>query len=62
VLEFSFATGQPSARRHAERARAAGMEPVIVSRPGLARDIDTPADLAALVSDHPAYRTYRHVA
>ena len=62
VLEFSFASGQPSALRHAERARAAGMEPVIVNRPGLARDIDTPADLAALASDHPAYRTYRHVA
>jgi 2-phospho-L-lactate guanylyltransferase len=62
ILEFSFATGQPSARRHAERASAAGLEPVIVKRPGLARDIDTPADLAALASDHPAYRTFRHVA
>jgi hypothetical protein len=33
-----------------------------VRRPGLARDIDTPDDLAALVSDHPAYRVFRHVA
>jgi 2-phospho-L-lactate/phosphoenolpyruvate guanylyltransferase len=62
VLDFSFATGQPSAHRHAELARAGGVEPVIVRRPGLARDIDTPADLASLVSDHPAYRVYRHVA
>ena len=62
VLEFAFATHAPSADRHAERARAAGIEPVIVRRPGLARDIDTPADLAALVSDHPAYRVFRHVA
>jgi 2-phospho-L-lactate guanylyltransferase len=62
VLDFCFASGQPSARHHAERARAVGIEPVIVHRPGLARDIDTPADLAALASDHPAYRVYRHVA
>jgi 2-phospho-L-lactate/phosphoenolpyruvate guanylyltransferase len=62
VLDFAFASGQPSASRHAERARAAGIEPAIVRRPGLARDIDTPADLAALASDHPAYRVYRHVA
>ena len=62
ALQFAFATGQPSARRHAELARAAGIEPTIVRRPGLARDIDTPADLAALASDHPAYRVYRHVA
>lgn len=62
ALEFAFATGQPSARRHAELARAAGIEPTVLKRPGLARDIDTPADLAALASDHPAYRVYRHVA
>ena len=62
VMEFAFATHQPSARSHAERARRAGIEPVIVRRPGLARDIDTPADLAALAIDHPAYRMFRHVA
>ncbi len=62
VLEFAFATHQPSAARHAEGARRAGLEPVILRRPGLARDIDTPPDLAALVSDHPAYRVFRHVA
>ncbi|UYN95604.1 MAG: 2-phospho-L-lactate guanylyltransferase [Enhydrobacter sp.] len=62
VLDFAFATHAPSAARHAERARAIGIEPIVVRRPGLARDIDTPADLTALVSDHPAYRVFRHVA
>lgn len=62
ALAFAFATGQPSARRHADLARAAGIEPAVLKRAGLARDIDTPADLAALASDHPAYRVYRHVA
>ena len=59
---LAFATGQPSARRHAKLARAVGNEPVIVRQSGLARDIDTPADLAALASNHPTYRVYRHVA
>ena len=62
VLPFTFATNRPSAALHGERARAAGIEPVFVRRPGLARDIDTPADLAQLVSDHPAYHVFRHVA
>ena len=62
VLEFAFATNQPSAQLHANKARQAGIAPVIVRRPGLARDIDTPADLAALVTDHPGYQMFRHVA
>jgi 2-phospho-L-lactate guanylyltransferase len=62
VLPFSFTTGQPSAQFHADHARRMGIEPQFVRRPGLARDIDTPDDLAALVSDHPAYRVFRHVA
>ena len=62
ILEFAFATHRPSATFHAESARRAGIEPVILRRPGLARDIDTPADLAALVADHPAYQVFRHVA
>jgi 2-phospho-L-lactate guanylyltransferase (CobY/MobA/RfbA family) len=62
VLEFAFATHRPSATFHAESARRAGIEPLILHRPGLARDIDTPADLAALVVDHPAYQMFRHVA
>lgn len=62
VLKFSFATHRPSASMHGEEARKAGIEPLFVNRPGLARDIDTPADLASLISDHPAYGVYRHVA
>ena len=62
VLEFAFATHRPSATFHAESARRAGIERLILRRPGLARDIDTPADLAALVADHPAYQVFRHVA
>ena len=62
VLQFAFATARPSAAFHADHARNAGIEPVFVRRPGLARDIDTPDDLRALVSDHPAYRVFRHVA
>lgn len=62
VLTFAFSREKPSALTHAEHARAAGIEPVILRRPGLAQDIDTPADLAALASDHPAYRVFRHVA
>ncbi len=62
AMRFAFSREQPSARSHAEHARANGIEPVILKRPGLARDIDTPDDLAALVSDHPAYQVFRHVA
>ena len=62
VLHFAFATSRPSARFHLDHARKVGIEPAIVRRPGLARDIDTPDDLRALVSDHPAYRVFRHVA
>jgi 2-phospho-L-lactate guanylyltransferase len=62
ILKFSFATNRPSAALHGEEARKAGIEPLFLRRPGLARDIDTPADLDALTSDHAAYRMFRHVA
>jgi 2-phospho-L-lactate/phosphoenolpyruvate guanylyltransferase len=62
VLKFAFTTGRPSAQFHADHARSVGIAPAIVRRPGLARDIDTPDDLKSLVSDHPAYRVFRHVA
>lgn len=62
AIGFAFATNQPSAKRHAELARKAGIEPAIVRRPGLARDIDTPADLTNLAAEHPAYQIFRHVA
>jgi 2-phospho-L-lactate guanylyltransferase len=62
AIGFAFTTRQPSAKLHVELARKAGIEPAIVRRPGLARDIDTPADLANLATEHPAYRIFRHVA
>jgi 2-phospho-L-lactate guanylyltransferase len=62
VLKFAFTTARPSTQFHADHARSVGIEPAIVRRPGLARDIDTPDDLKSLVSDHPAYRVFRHVA
>ena len=37
-----------SAAVHTRRARAHGLGVVMVDRPGLARDVDTPADLAAV--------------
>lgn len=40
-----FAFGENSFARHLARARAAGFDPKIVSRPGLAHDIDVPEDL-----------------
>jgi 2-phospho-L-lactate guanylyltransferase len=62
AMAFAFSRDWPSAARHAEHARRAGIEPVILRRPGLAQDIDTPADLAALAANHPAYQVFRHVA
>lgn len=61
AIGFAFSSAQPSAALHAEQARAKGIEPAIVTRPGLARDIDTPADLAQL-AEHAAYRSFRNVA
>ena len=48
-----------SAALHAERARAAGLEAVIVDRPGLALDLDTPADVRALRPRGAAVRDAR---
>jgi 2-phospho-L-lactate guanylyltransferase len=42
--------GDDSFFPHLECARKLGIEPRIVERPGLALDIDTPADLAALLA------------
>jgi len=45
VLAFGAAG---SAAVHTRRARAHGLDVVMLDRPGLARDVDTPADLAAV--------------
>jgi 2-phospho-L-lactate guanylyltransferase len=44
VIGFRFGTGSFAA--HLTEAQAAGVEPAVVVRPGLAFDLDTPADLA----------------
>ncbi len=61
AIGFAFSSSQPSAALHAAEARAKGIEPAILKRPGLARDIDTPADLE-LLAEHAAYRSYSNVA
>lgn len=43
--DISFAFGPASCARHRAALRAAGIEPALVCRPGLALDIDEPADL-----------------
>jgi 2-phospho-L-lactate/phosphoenolpyruvate guanylyltransferase len=44
VIGFRFGTGSFAA--HRTEAQAAGVEPAVVVRPGLAFDLDTPEDLA----------------
>lgn len=44
AIDFHFGTGSFDA--HQAAARAAGLEPAVVDRPGLSFDLDTPADLA----------------
>jgi 2-phospho-L-lactate guanylyltransferase len=54
--------GDDSFYPHLERARALGIEPSIVERPGLALDIDTPADLAAFLAAPSATRAYAYLS
>jgi 2-phospho-L-lactate/phosphoenolpyruvate guanylyltransferase len=53
--------GDDSFVPHLERARALGVEPRIVERPGLALDIDTPADLAAFLAAPSPTRTHAYL-
>lgn len=54
--------GEDSFFPHLERARALGIEPRIVESPGLALDIDGPADLAAFLARPSATRAYAYLA
>ncbi len=45
---FAFHFGEDSFARHLAAAKAAGFDPRIVSRPGLAHDVDEPEDLLDL--------------
>ena len=54
--------GDDSFFPHLQRARALGVEPRIVPRPGLALDIDTPEDLAAFLAAPSPTRAYAYLA
>ncbi|MGH6903205.1 MAG: 2-phospho-L-lactate guanylyltransferase [Geminicoccaceae bacterium] len=54
--------GADSFLPHLRRARALGIEPQIVRRPGLALDIDTPEDLAAFLAAPSTTRAYAYLA
>jgi 2-phospho-L-lactate guanylyltransferase len=53
--------GDDSFFAHLCRARASGVEPRIVRRPGLALDVDTPDDLAAFLAAPSETRTYAYL-
>ena len=53
--------GDDSFSPHLRRANALGIEPQIVRRPGLALDIDTPADLAAFLAAPSETRGYAYL-
>jgi len=59
VLPLRF--GDDSYFPHLERARALGIEPAIVHRPGLALDVDTPDDLLAFLSTPSRTRAYDYL-
>ncbi len=55
LIEYVF--GEHSFRHHSESSRAAGVNPQIVRNKHIARDIDVPDDLAALLGDLPQSAT-----
>jgi 2-phospho-L-lactate guanylyltransferase len=59
VMPLRF--GRDSFVGHLRRARAQGIEPRLVKRPGLALDIDTPVDLGAFLAAPSATRTYAYL-
>jgi 2-phospho-L-lactate guanylyltransferase len=54
--------GEPSIDSHLGAARALGLEPGVVRLPGLALDVDAPADLAPLLAQGAATESGRLVA
>jgi len=59
VLPLRF--GEDSYVPHLERARALGVEPAIVERPGLALDVDTPDDLRAFLDSPSRTRAFDYL-
>ncbi len=54
--------GEPSFARHLATARLRGLEPRVLSLPGLGLDVDAPDDLAALLAEPSTTETTRLVA
>jgi len=59
VLSLRF--GDDSYVPHLRRARALGIEPAVVRRPGLALDVDTPEDLRAFLASPSSTRAYDYL-
>ena len=56
---FPFRFGDDSYHPHLAAARAIGIEPTVVERPGIGLDIDTPGDLEAFLASPSDTRAYR---
>jgi 2-phospho-L-lactate guanylyltransferase len=54
--------GEPSFARHLAAARQRGLAPLVLSLPGLGLDVDSPEDLAALLTEPTDTETSRLVA
>ena len=59
---FPFRFGSDSFYPHLAAARAIGIEPAVVERPGLGLDVDTPDDLEAFLASPSDSRAYRLLA
>ena len=59
---FPFRFGDDSFYPHLAAARAIGIEPAVVERPGLGLDVDTPDDLEAFLASPSDSRAYRLLA
>ena len=59
---FPFRFGDDSFHPHLAAARAIGIEPTVIERPGIGLDIDTPDDLDAFLATPSGTRAYRLLA
>ena len=59
---FPFRFGDDSFHPHLAAARAIGIEPAVVERPGIGLDVDTPDDLEAFLASPSDTRAYRFLA
>lgn len=55
LMDLQF--GPDSFHRHLRDAQTAGLQPIVLRRPNLALDVDTPEDLRALIARRPGGRT-----